>query len=70
MRFPIIESIYIWGSETPLVTFSSKIAYYQERKCEKMNQNGQIREFRWPTINRTEIMREILHKNVEGCFRI
>ena len=70
MRFPIIESIYIWVSETPLATFSSKIAHYQERKGEKMNQNGQIREFRWPTAIRTEILREILHVNFEECFRI
>ena len=70
MRFPIIESIYNWVSETPLFTFFSKIAHYQERKGEKMTQHGQIREFRWPTTIRTEILREILHTNFEGCFRI
>ena len=28
--------------------------------------DGQIREFIWPTTIRTEILREILHKNLKG----
>ena len=30
-----------------------------------MNQNGKIREFRWPTTIITELLREILHKICE-----
>ena len=73
MRFPIIESIYIFVSQgLPWPHFSSKIAHYQERKGEKINQNGQIslygqiREFIWPTTIRTEILREFLHKILKG----
>ena len=42
------------------------MAHYQERKGKKMNQNGQIREFRWPKTIRTVILKEILHKNLKG----
>ena len=54
----------------PWPYFSSKIAHYQELKGEKMNENDQIGDFRWPKTIRTEILREILHRNFEGCFRI
>ena len=35
-----------------------------------MIQNDQNREFGWPTTITTEILRQILHKIFEGCFRI